>query len=90
EVAAAPTPAGLAMVYLGVFPSAVAFVLWAYVLQRSSAGATASATLAVPAIVVVLSWLLLGELPTLLGLIGGALCLIGVAWSRRRPRLPRA
>ena len=89
EVAAAPTPAVLAMVYLGVFPSAVAFVLWAYVLQRSSAGATASATLAVPAIVVVLSWLLLGELPTLIGLIGGALCLIGVAWSRRRPRLPR-
>jgi len=87
EVAAAPAPAVLAMVYLGVFPSAVAFMLWAYVLQRGSAGATASATLAVPAIVVVLSWLLLGELPTLLGLAGGALCLAGVAWSRRKPRL---
>ena len=87
EVAAAPAPAVLAMVYLGVFPSAVAFILWAHVLQRGSAGATASATLAVPAIVVVLSWLLLGELPTVLGLVGGALCLAGVAWSRRRPRL---
>jgi len=89
EVAIAPPPAIIAMVYLGVFPTAVAFILWAYVLQRSTAGATASATLAVPAIVVVLSWLLLGELPTVLGMIGGVLCLAGVAWSRKtsRPRL---
>ena len=84
EVAVAPIPATLAMVYLGVFPSAIAFVLWAYVLQRSTAGATASATLAVPAIVVLMSWLILGELPTILGMIGGVVCLAGVAWSRRR------
>ncbi len=82
EVAVAPIPATLAMVYLGVFPSAIAFVLWAYVLQRSTAGATASATLAVPAIVVLMSWLILGELPTILGMIGGVVCLAGVASSR--------
>ncbi|WP_022891725.1 DMT family transporter [Agromyces subbeticus] len=86
ELSGAPVPAVLAVVYLGVFPTAVAFLLWAYVLKRSPAGATASATLAVPAIVVLLSWLLLGELPTVLGMIGGVLCLAGVAWSRRRPR----
>ncbi|MFF2277460.1 DMT family transporter [Agromyces sp. NPDC058126] len=88
EVGAAPAPAVWAMVYLGIFPSAVAFLLWAYVLKRSPAGVTASATLAVPAIVVLLSWALLGELPTVLGMVGGALCLIGVALSRRasRPR----
>ncbi|GAA1949517.1 DMT family transporter [Agromyces allii] len=90
EFASAPAPAVWATVYLGVFPSAVAFLLWAYVLQRSPAGLTASATLAVPAIVVLLSWLLLGELPTLLGMVGGALCLIGVAISRRSPRHPKA
>lgn len=84
EIVDAPVSAVIAAVYLGVFPSAVAFLLWAWVLQRGTAGATASATLAVPAIVVLLAWLLLGELPTLLGLIGGALCLAGVAWSRRR------
>lgn len=88
EVGAAPAPAVWAMVYLGIFPTAVAFLLWAYVLKRSPAGVTASATLAVPAIVVLLSWMLLGELPTVLGMVGGALCLIGVALSRRasRPR----
>lgn len=89
EVGAAPAPAVWATVYLGVFPSAVAFLLWAYVLKRSPAGVTASATLAVPAIVVLLGWLLLGELPTVLGMVGGALCLIGVAWSRRPSRPAR-
>lgn len=86
EMSDAPVPAVLGVVYLGVGPTAVAFLLWAYVLKRSSAGATASATLAVPAIVVLLSWLLLGELPTVFGMVGGALCLAGVAWSRRGPR----
>lgn len=83
ELAVAPAQAIAAVAYLGVFPTAIAFLLWAYVLKRSTAGAAASATLAVPAIVVLMSWLLLGELPTLLGLIGGVLCLAGVAWSRR-------
>lgn len=84
DLGSAPAPSLAAAVYLGVFPSAIAFLLWAWVLQRGTAGATASATLAVPAIAVLLSWIVLGELPTVLGLVGGALCLAGVAWSRRR------
>ena len=46
----------------------------------------ASTTLSVPGIVVLMSWALLGELPTGTALVGGALCLLGVAVSRRRPR----
>jgi drug/metabolite transporter (DMT)-like permease len=34
---------------------------------------------------VLLSWVTLGEVPTALGLLGGALCLTGVAVSRRTP-----
>jgi drug/metabolite transporter (DMT)-like permease len=41
-------------------------------------------TLTVPAIVILLSWMFLGELPTVPGMFGGALCLLGVAISRRR------
>jgi drug/metabolite transporter (DMT)-like permease len=33
-----------------------------------------------------LAWLLLGETPALLALVGGALCLAGVALSRRTGR----
>ena len=74
------------MVYLGIFPTAVGFALWAYALTRTDAGAMAATTLSVPGIVVLMSWALLGELPTVAGLVGGALCLLGVAVSRRRVR----
>ncbi|MBB5167510.1 hypothetical protein [Mycobacterium sp. AZCC_0083] len=36
------------------------------------------------AIAILLSWMFLGEVPTLLGFVGGALALGGVAISRRR------
>lgn len=84
EYARASTGAVLAVVYLGVFPTAVAFTLWAYALRRTSAGRTATSTLAVPAIVVLLSWLLLHEVPTGWAVVGGVLALGGVAISRRR------
>jgi drug/metabolite transporter (DMT)-like permease len=82
----APTAAIAGVAYLGIFPTAVAFTLWAYVLTRTEAGRLTSTTLTVPAIAVLASWVFLGETPTNLGLLGGALCLSGVAISRRRPR----
>ena len=83
EFSVAPTGAILAVVYLGIFPTAVAFTLWAYALTRTPAGRLTSTTLAVPAIVVLMSWIGLGEVPTVLALVGGGLCLLGVTISRR-------
>ena len=84
ELARAPWTALVAVIYLGVFPTAVGFALWAYALTRLDAGAMAATTLSVPGVVVLMSWTLLDELPTVAGLVGGALCLLGVAVSRRR------
>lgn len=86
DAAAAPLPATLDMVYLGVFPTALAFTTWAYALARTSASRMGATTYAVPALVVLMSWLFLDEVPGLLTLAGGALCLAGVAVSRSRPR----
>ncbi|MEV6597782.1 DMT family transporter [Actinoplanes sp. NPDC051346] len=82
EVAAAPAPATLGLVYLGLFPTAVAFATWAYALHRMTAGQLSSSSYLVPAIAVLMSWALLGEVPTMLALAGGALCLLGVAVTR--------
>lgn len=91
ELSGAPTSAVLGLVYLGLGPSAVAFTTWAYALARSDAGRLAATTLCLPAIAVLLSWAALDEVPTALGLAGGALCLAGVAISRRPQRaLPPA
>jgi drug/metabolite transporter (DMT)-like permease len=84
EAAHAPRSATLNMVYLGVFPTAVAFTTWAFALARTTAGRMGATTYVVPALVVLMSWLFLGEVPGLLTLGGGLLCLAGVAVSRRR------
>ncbi|MEU5989474.1 DMT family transporter [Spirillospora sp. NPDC047418] len=94
QAADAPAGATLNMVYLGVFPTAIAFTTWGYALARTSAGKMGATTYAVPALVVGMSWLFLGEIPGLVTLAGGLLCLAGVAVSRstRRPgrRAPAA
>lgn len=71
------------MVYLGLFPTALAFTTWAYAISRTTAARMGAITYSVPALVVLMAWLLLGEAPAMLTLAGGALCLAGVAVSRR-------
>ncbi|PZG20279.1 EamA family transporter [Micromonospora craterilacus] len=84
ELAAAPPSATLGMLYLGVFPTAVGFLTWGYVLSRWTAGRTTAATYLAPPVTVLLSWTLLGEVPAPLALLGGALCLTGVVLATRR------
>jgi drug/metabolite transporter (DMT)-like permease len=70
-------------VYLGVFPTAIAFTTWAYALSRTTAGRMGALTYLVPPLAVLLGWALLSETPPLVALAGGALCLTGVALTRR-------
>lgn len=71
-------------VYLGAFPTALAFTTWAYALARTTAGKMGATTYLVPPIAVLLAWILLNETPPPLAFLGGALCLVGVAVSRRK------
>jgi drug/metabolite transporter (DMT)-like permease len=90
EVGAA-TPANVAwLVYLGLFPTAIGFTTWAFALRRTSAGRLGSMTYLVPPVAILLGWLLLGEAPAPLAIVGGALCIAGVAVARTtRSLLPR-
>ncbi|EDY63529.2 conserved hypothetical protein, partial [Streptomyces pristinaespiralis ATCC 25486] len=54
EASRAPVSATLNMVYLGVFPTALAFTTWAYALARTTAGRLGATTYAVPALVVLM------------------------------------
>ncbi|MES9542751.1 MULTISPECIES: DMT family transporter [unclassified Actinomadura] len=89
QAADAPAGATLNMVYLGVFPTALAFTTWGYALARTSAGKMGATTYAAPALVVMMSWLFLDEVPGLVTLGGGLLCLTGVAVSRSTRTLRR-
>ena len=86
EVQQAPIPATLGLLYLGIFPTAIAFTTWAYALSLIDAGKMAATTYLVPGTTILISWLILSEVPTIWGLIGGVICLVGVGLTRRRSR----
>ena len=71
------------VVFLGVFPTAIAFTTYAYALAHMSAGSLSVTTYLVPPITVLMSWLALGEVPPAMAYVGGALCLLGVGLTRR-------
>jgi drug/metabolite transporter (DMT)-like permease len=71
------------MVYLGVFPTAVGFMTWAYALSRTTAGRMGATTYLVPPLAILMGWAFLGETPVTLAFLGGALCLGGVVLARR-------
>nr|WP_322097387.1 DMT family transporter [Nakamurella alba] len=73
-------------VYLGIFPTALAFTTWAYALKRMPAGRLGATTYVVPAMVILMSWALLSEVPPWGAVIGGVVCLAGVAVGRISPR----
>ncbi|MCW2705710.1 MAG: putative permease [Blastococcus sp.] len=87
DLGSAPTGSIAGIVYLGAVPTALAFSTWAYALSRMDAGKLGVTTYLVPPLVILLGWLLLDEVPPGLALVGGAICLAGVALSRRRSRL---
>lgn len=71
------------VVYLGLFPTAIAFSTYAFALSHMSAGNLSVTTYLVPPITVLMSWAVLSESPPLMAYVGGALCLLGVAITRR-------
>lgn len=86
----APMAATLAGVYLGVFPAAVGYVAWAYVLARRPVARTTSFLYLVPPLATFIGWLWLGELPSWLALAGGGLGVLGVVLVKRRSSAPIA
>lgn len=87
NLATAPTSAIVAAIYLGAVPTALAFSTWAYALSRTPAGQLGVSTYIVPPLAIVMGLVFFAEVPAPLAIVGGALCLAGVAVSRIRPRV---
>jgi drug/metabolite transporter (DMT)-like permease len=90
QLGSAPASATLNVVYLGLFPTTLGFSTWAYALARTTSGRMGATTYAVPGVVIVMSWLILGQVPRWLTITGGVLCLAGVAVSRSRRAVSRS
>ena len=61
-VRAAPASATLAIVYLGIFPGALAYVGWAYVLSHGAAGRTTTLLYLIPIVAIGIAWIWVAEM----------------------------
>lgn len=78
SVASAPWAALGAALYIGVFPSAIAYTIYAFALSQARVTVVTAFLYLVPVFGLASSWLLLGEVPALITVVGGAIAIGGI------------
>ncbi len=68
----------LDLIYLGIFPSALAYLTWSYAIQRLPVYRVSIFMYLVPPVAVVIAWLVIGEIPDPIMLVGGAMAIAGI------------
>ncbi|MBT3301217.1 MAG: EamA family transporter, partial [Bacteroidetes bacterium] len=79
DIQIATTIATLEVVYLGIFPAAVAYVIWTYVLPKFPSATHITSYLYIsPVLTMIIALIWIHEIPTIASIIGGFITLGGV------------
>ncbi len=77
EMMNASISATLSIVYLGLLPTVIPYFALAYVTSFVGASEATLSLYVTPALALIISWLWIGEIPTLLSLLGGVVTVGG-------------
>lgn len=78
EVAQASVSVNLAVLVLGIFPSALAYLAWAYVLTHSQVSRAAIALYLIPPVAMLMAWVILAQRPSVMVVVGTVIVLASV------------
>jgi drug/metabolite transporter (DMT)-like permease len=81
-VLTAPVSATLAVVFLGLLPSALGFVVWGYAVARNTVATATAALYLVPVVALLVAYVWLREIPAWIELAGGLISVLGVLLIR--------
>ncbi|ADJ25879.1 protein of unknown function DUF6 transmembrane [Dehalogenimonas lykanthroporepellens BL-DC-9] len=82
---AAPGPTA-AVIYMGIFPAALAYLTWNYALTRTPASVATSFMYLNPIVATIIAFIWLGEVPSAIAGVGGLLAIGGVIITARSVR----
>ncbi|MFT9849927.1 DMT family transporter [Aneurinibacillus sp. REN35] len=77
----APAEVTFSVVYLGIFPTVLAYLALAFVTSQTGASEATSSLYLTPFFAFLIAWIWLNETPTFFSLLGGAIILAGVTLS---------
>ncbi len=73
----------MVVIYMGIFPAALAYLAWGYVLKRVNASKAAITLYALPFASTLLGFILLQETPSLISMVGGVIALLGAVLANQ-------
>ena len=86
ELQSASNISVLAVIYLGIFPSVIPYIALAYTIQKIGTSEATMSLYLTPVISLILSYLILQEIPSQLAIIGGIITIIGVTLTSVKER----
>ncbi|MEK4498562.1 DMT family transporter [Bacillus sp. FSL R12-0069] len=78
EILAVSLEVNLSVMYLGVFPTVLPYIALAYIISRAGASEATSSLYLTPITACFIAWIWLGEVPTLVSIIGGGITILGI------------
>jgi drug/metabolite transporter (DMT)-like permease len=71
------------IIYMGIFPGALAYLMWNYALSKVPASILTSILNISPVPTIIIAWIWLDELPTALAIMGGVIAIVGIVIVNR-------